>query len=134
MKRLNFKRRSTRKVFEKAQRRDLEAKSWALGPVAIMVTVDADFLDLLSSVVSHLGCSASAKPVLYVVSSFPISDKEEEVGIPWTKRCADGESSWTVVVPGIRCRNWAAFVLSEVALTVSMVMSVRLLKMSTSTL
>ena len=79
---LNFKRRSTRKVFEKAQRRDLEAKSCALGSVAIMVTVDADFPDLLSSVVSHLGCSARAKPVLYVVSSFLISDKEEEVGIP----------------------------------------------------
>ena len=64
VKRLNFKRRLTRKVFEKAQRRDLEAKSWALGPVAIMVTVDADFPDLLSSVVSHLGCSARARPVL----------------------------------------------------------------------
>ena len=62
-----------------------------------------------------------------------MSAKEEEVGIPCTKRCAEGESSWTVVVPGIRWRNWAALVLSEVALTVSMVMSVRLLKMSTST-
>jgi hypothetical protein len=34
----------------------------------------------------------------------------------------------------MRWRNWAALVLSEVALTVSMVMSVRLLKISTSTL
>jgi hypothetical protein len=64
VKRLNFNRRSTRKVFEKAQRRDLEAKSWALGPVTMMVTVDADLPDLLSSVVSHLGCSAKARPVL----------------------------------------------------------------------
>src|ERR1700704_7128331 len=45
--RLNFKRHSTRKVFEKAQRRDLEAKSWALGPVAIMVTEEAVFPTLL---------------------------------------------------------------------------------------
>src|SRR6266849_10846757 len=57
-----------------------------------------------------------------------------EVAIPCTKRCAEGESSWTVVVPGIRCKNWAALVLSEVALIESMVMSVMLLKMSTSTL
>src|SRR6266849_11022428 len=57
-----------------------------------------------------------------------------EVAIPCTKRCAEGESSWTVVVPGVRCKNWAALVLSEVALTESMVISVMLLKMSTSTL
>jgi hypothetical protein len=69
-----------------------------------------------------------------VVSSFPISAKVEEVGMPCTRRCAEGVSSWTVVVPGMRWRNWAAFVLSEVAFTVSMVMSVMLLKMSTSTL
>src|ERR1700710_3275226 len=64
VKRLNFKRRSTRKVLEKAQRRDLEAKSCALGPVAMMVTEEAVFPTLLSSVVSPLGCSARARPVL----------------------------------------------------------------------
>jgi len=63
-----------------------------------------------------------------------MSAKEEEVGIPCTSRCAEGESKWTVVVPGIRWRNWAALVLSEVALTESMVISVMLLKRSTSTL
>jgi hypothetical protein len=63
-----------------------------------------------------------------------MSARVEEVGMPCTKRCAEGESSWTIVVPGIRCRNWAALVLSEVALTVSMVINVRLLRMSTSTL
>ena len=42
-------------------------------------------------------------------------------------------SKWTVVVPGIRWRNWAAFELSEVALTVSIVMRVRLLRISIST-
>src|SRR6266852_2948010 len=54
--------------------------------------------------------------------------------MPCTRRCAEGESSWRVVVPGMRWRNWAALVLSEVALTESMVISVMLLKMSTSTL
>src|SRR5712691_4560720 len=63
-----------------------------------------------------------------------MSAKEEEVGIPYTTKCEEGESRWTVVVPGIRWRNWAALVLSEVAFTESMVMSVMLLKRSTSTL
>src|SRR5712691_10602802 len=63
-----------------------------------------------------------------------MSAKEEEVGIPCTSKCAEGESRWTVVVPGIWWRNWAALVLSKVALIESMVMSVMLLKMSTSTL
>jgi hypothetical protein len=119
---------------EKAQRRDLEAKSSALGPVAMMVTEEVDFPALLSSVLIHLGCSTSARPVLWVVSSLPILAKEEEVGMLCTRSCAEELSSWTVVLPGMRWRNWTALVLNEVALTVSIVMSVILLKMSTSTL
>src|SRR5437660_8612316 len=41
--------------------------------------------------------------------------------MPCTRSCAEGESSWTVVVPGIRCRNREILLLSEVAFTVSMV-------------
>src|SRR3978361_1953364 len=99
-----------------------------------MVTEDVDLPALLSSVVSHLGSSARERPVLKVVSSLPMSDKEREVGRPCTKRCAEGVSNWTVVVPGIRGRNWAALVLSEVAFMVSLVISVMLWKRSTSTL
>ena len=41
--------------------------------------------------------------------------------MPCTRSCAEGESSWTVVVPGIRWRNCEILLLSEVAFTVSMV-------------
>jgi hypothetical protein len=64
----------------------------------------------------------------------PISAREEDVGRRCTRRWAEGESGWTVVVSGMRWRNWAALVLSEVALTVYIVMSVRLLKISPATL
>jgi hypothetical protein len=47
-----------------AQRQDLEVKSWALGPVAMMVTVDAVLPALLLSVVSYISCLAKARPVL----------------------------------------------------------------------
>ena len=45
--------------------------------------------------------------------------------MPCTRSCAEGESSWTVVVPGMRCRNWEILLLSEVARTVSMVVKMR---------
>ena len=41
--------------------------------------------------------------------------------MPCTRSCAERESSWTVVVPGIRWRNCEILLLSEVAFTVSMV-------------
>ena len=41
--------------------------------------------------------------------------------MPCTRSWAEGESSWTVVVPGIRWRNCEILLLSEVAFTVSMV-------------
>ena len=41
--------------------------------------------------------------------------------MPCTRSCAEGESSWAVVVQGIRCRNCEILLLSEVAFTVSMV-------------
>src|SRR5437588_4098406 len=45
-----------------------------------------------------------------------------EVRIPCTSNCAVGLSSWTVVVPGMRWRKCHILLLSEEALTVSMVM------------
>ena len=41
--------------------------------------------------------------------------------MPCTRSCAEGESSWTVVVPGIRWRNCEILMLGEVAFTVSIV-------------
>ena len=46
--------------------------------------------------------------------------------MPCTRSCAEGECSWTVVVPGIRWRNCKILLLSEVAFTVSMVVMRRL--------
>ena len=45
--------------------------------------------------------------------------------MPCTRSCAVGESKWTVVVPGMRWRNWEILLLSEVARTVSMVVKSR---------
>ena len=45
--------------------------------------------------------------------------------MPCTRSCAIGESKWTVVVPGMRWRNWEILLLSEVARTVSMVVKSR---------
>src|SRR5437588_2143499 len=42
--------------------------------------------------------------------------------MPCTRSCAEGESNWTVVVPGTRWRNCEILELSEIAFTVSMVM------------
>src|SRR5437660_4622354 len=42
--------------------------------------------------------------------------------MPCTRRCAEGESNWMVVVPWTRWRNREILELSEVAFTVSMVM------------
>ena len=41
--------------------------------------------------------------------------------MPCTRSCVEGESSWMVVVPGIRWKNCEILELSEVAFTVSMV-------------
>src|SRR3977135_4443686 len=46
--------------------------------------------------------------------------------MPCTRSCAEAESSWTVVVPGTRCKNCEILVLSEVAFTLSMVVIRRL--------
>ena len=51
----------------------------------------------------------------------PMSASVYEVEMTCTRSCAEGESSWTVVVPGIRWRNCEILELSEVAFTVSMV-------------
>src|SRR5205807_10359956 len=91
-----------------------------------MTTVEADLLARESSEVSHLGCCVSARPVLKVVSSVAMVAKEWEVGMPWTRSWLAGESSWTVVVPGIKWRKADTLLLSEVALTESMVVRVTL--------
>src|SRR5207253_5868362 len=52
--------------------------------------------------------------------------KEWEVGMPCTRSWVAGESKWTVVVPGIRWRKADTLLLSEVALTESMVVRVTL--------
>jgi hypothetical protein len=119
------RRLSILKVEEKAARRGCWANSWALGPVAVMTMVEAFLPARLSSGINHLGCVASASPVLKVVSSLPMVDKEWEVEMPCTRSCAVGESRWTVVVPGIRWRNWEILLLSEVAFTESMVVNMR---------
>jgi len=61
------------------------------------------------------------------VSSLAISARDFEVGIPCTKMCDTWVSRSTLTVPGIRCRNVPTFMLSEVALTDSMVVRVTVL-------
>ena len=101
-------------------------KRGALGPVIEMTTVEAALLARETSEVSHLGCCVSARPVLKVVSSVAMVAKEWEVGMPCTRSWVAGESRWTVVVPGIRWRKADTLLLSEVALTESMVVRVTL--------
>src|SRR5207253_9190557 len=101
-------------------------KRGALGPVMEMTTVEAALLARETSEVSHLGCCMSARPVLKVVSSVAMVAKEWEVGMPCTRSWVAGESRWTVVVPGIRWRKADTLLLSEVALTESMVVRVTL--------
>src|SRR5207253_9715336 len=101
-------------------------KRGALGPVMEMTTVEAALQARESSEVSHLGCCMSARPVLKVVSSVAMVAKEWEVGMPCTRSWVAGESRWTVVVPGIRWRKADTLLLSEVALTESMVVRVTL--------
>src|SRR5437588_7867812 len=101
-------------------------KRGALGPVIEMTTVEAALLAWESSEVSHLGCCVSARPVLKVVSSVAMVAREWEVGMPWTRSWLAGESRWTVVVPGIKWRKADTLLLSEVALTESIVVRVTL--------
>ena len=56
-----------------------------------------------------------------------MSGRERSVGRPCTKICPVGKSRRTVLVPGMRCKKEETLLLSKAALTVSMVMSVRLL-------
>jgi hypothetical protein len=55
-----------------------------------------------------------------------------EVGMPWTISCVVGVSKWTDKVPGIRWRKVEALELRVVALMVSMVIRVMLLRVSPS--
>src|SRR4030081_733996 len=52
--------------------------------------------------------------------------------MPWTMSCVVGVSRWTEEVPGIRWRKVDALEFSAVALTVSMVIRVMLLRVSPS--
>jgi hypothetical protein len=73
-----------------------------------------------------------SNPCLKVVSSSPIFRRVWEVGMPWMISCVVGVSRWTEEVPGIRWRKVEALELRVVALIVSMVMRVILLKVSPS--
>src|SRR5437660_9440916 len=101
-------------------------KRGALGAVIEMTSVEAALLARETSEVSHLGCCVSARPVLKVVSSVAMVSKEWEVGMPCTRSWVAGESKWTVVVRGIRWRKADTLLLSEIALTESMVVRVTL--------
>ena len=72
------------------------------------------------------------RPVLKVASSSPIMRRAWEVGMPWTISCVVGLSRWTEEVPGMRWRKVEALEFSAVALIVSMVIRVMLLRVSPS--
>ena len=59
-----------------------------------------------------------------MVISLAIVSRECVVGIPCARSCVVGSSKRTEVVPGMRCNNCDTRLLSEDALTVSMVMRV----------
>ena len=90
----------------------------------VMTTVEMRLLVRRSSDVSHLGRRESVRPELKVVISLAIVSRECVVEIPCTRSCAVGSSKRTEVVPGMRCKNCDTRLLSEDALTVSMVMRV----------
>ena len=117
------KRLSVLYVEKKAARR-LPTQSGALGPVMAITTVEADFPMRDSSVVSHMGCPARANPEWKVVNSVAISSIEYEVGIPCTRRCVTGVSSWTLTVPGMKWRKEPTLLLSTVAFVDSIVVRV----------
>jgi hypothetical protein len=106
--------------------------SCALGPVMDITMEEADFPSRRSFEVSQRGSCERCNPVLKVVSSSPILRRAWEVGMPWTISWVVGVSKWTEEVPGIRCRKVEAFELRAVALTVSMVIRVMLLRVSPS--
>jgi hypothetical protein len=92
-----------------------------LGPVAVITIVEAFLPARSSSDVSHLGYCARGSSVLKVVRCLLMLARAEEVGIPWTRSGAEGESRWTVVMAGVRWRDCEIVLLSEVAFTASMV-------------
>jgi hypothetical protein len=106
--------------------------SCALGPVMEMTTEEADFPSRRSLEVSQRGSCVRIKPVLKVVSSSPMFGGGGVGGMPWTINCVVGVSKWTEEVPGIRWRKVEALELRAVALIVSMVMRVILLRVSPS--
>ena len=118
---------STINVAEKAARQLQEATSRALVPVRERTTVEMRLDARRSSGRSQRGGRESARPVLKMVSSCAMSGRGQSVGMPCTKICIVGKSKRTVVVPGMRCRKEETLLLSEAALTVSMVICVRLL-------
>lgn len=72
----------------------------------------------------HLGCVVRARPELKVVTAITITARELEVGTPWTNNSVIGESRCTLMVPGMRSRKVLTLLLSVVALTVAIVVSV----------
>ena len=102
----------------------LPTKSGALGLIMVITIVEAALSTLDSSVVSHLGCAVSARPVLKVVSLVAIAFREQEVRGLWTKSCITGVSKWMLSVLGVRWRKLPTLLLSEVTLIDSIVVIV----------
>jgi hypothetical protein len=98
----------------------------------VMTMEEADLPSRRSLDVSQRGSWVRIKPVLKVVSSSPMFWRAWEVGMPWTINCVVGVSKWTEEVPGIKWRKVEALELRAVALVVSMVMRVMLLRVSPS--
>jgi hypothetical protein len=96
-----------------------------------MMMKELDFPSRRLLKVSQKGSCVRIKPMLEVVSS-PIFRRVWEVGMPWTISCVVGVSKWTEEVPEIRRRKLDALELRAVALVVSIVMRVMLLRVSSS--
>ena len=82
-----------------------EATFQAFKPVRVRTTVVMLLEARRSSGVSQRGGRESARPVLKVASSCPMSGRERSVETPCTRICTVGKSRQTVVVPGMRCRK-----------------------------
>jgi len=123
MSELNRNGRSVLNVKKKATRH-LPCKSGALGPVIVSTTRNANFSKRDSSVVSHLGAPARAKPEFKEVSCVATWSTEQEVLIRFTKRCVTGVSRWTPMVSGMGCSKKLTLLLSTVAFIESIVVGV----------
>jgi len=91
----------------------------------LFTTLEADLPPIVLSVVSHLGCSVSDSQVLKIVSLVGTLARLFELGILCTKMCNMVVPRCILIVLGIMWRNVPTSLLSEVALTDSMVIMVK---------